>query len=142
MFKEYAEYDATGLAQLVSRGEVTPAELLEAAIARTEAVNPRLNAINIPMLDIGRARAGELLGGPFAGVPFLIKDIAQDYAGIPTTAGSRALRNWTPVAHASIVERFLADIVPVAGRIVLQRVGRVVGAVQLPPLAPGVERQR
>ena len=72
MFKEYGNYDATGLAELVARGEVRPAELLEAAIARAEAVNPKLNAINIPMLEIGRARAGERLSGPFAGVPFLI----------------------------------------------------------------------
>jgi len=107
MFKEYGEYDASGLAALVARGEVKPAELLEAAIARAEAVNPRLNAINIPMLEIGRARAGASLSGPFAGVPFLIKDIAQDYAGVPTTSGSRALCHWTPSEHAEIVKRFL-----------------------------------
>jgi amidase len=107
MFKEYGEYDATGLAELVARGEIAPDELLEAAIARAEALNPRLNAINIPMFEIGRARAGGALSGPFAGVPFLIKDIAQDYAGVATTAGSRALRNWIAPVHAEIVERFL-----------------------------------
>lgn len=116
MFKEYGSYDATGLAELVARGEVSAAELLEAAIARAEAVNPRLNAINIPMLDIGRARAGERLSGPFAGVPFLIKDIAQDYAGVPTTSGSRALRNWTPTAHAEIVNRFLGAGLVIFGK--------------------------
>ena len=116
MFKEYGDYDATGLAGLVARGEVKPAELLEAAIARAEAVNPKLNAINIPMLEIGRARAGETLSGPFAGVPFLIKDIAQDYAGVPTTSGSRALRNWTPSAHAEIVNRFLGAGLVIFGK--------------------------
>jgi amidase len=49
----------------------------------------------------------EPLSGPFAGVPFLIKDIAQDYAGVPTTAGCRALRHWIPSAHAELVQRFL-----------------------------------
>jgi amidase len=107
MFREYADHDATGLAGLVARREVTPAELLEAAIARTGQVNPRLNAICIPMLEIGRERAAQKLEGPFAGVPFLIKDIAQDYAGVPATSGSRALRNWVPPQHAEIVERFL-----------------------------------
>jgi amidase len=107
MFTEYGEYDATGLAGLVARGEVSPAELLEAALARAELLNPRLNAINIPMRDIGRARAGAALSGPFAGVPFLIKDIGQDYAGVPSTAGSRALRDCIPQAHAEIVQRFL-----------------------------------
>ncbi len=116
MFKEYGDYDATGLAELVARGEVKPAELLEAAIARAEAVNPRLKAINIPMLEIGRTRAGESLSGPFAGVPFLIKDIAQDYAGVPTTAGCRALRNWIPPAHAEIVKRFLGAGLVIFGK--------------------------
>jgi amidase len=107
VFKEYADYDATGLAELVARRQVSAAELLQAAIARMESLNPRLNAVNIPMLEIGYARAQEPLQGPFAGVPFLIKDIAQDYAGVPSTSGSRALRNWRPPVHAEIVQRFL-----------------------------------
>lgn len=107
MFKEYADHDATGLAALVARREVSAAELLDAAVARLDALNPRLNAVNIPMLEIGRARAAQPLEGPFAGVPFLIKDIAQDYAGVPSTSGSRALRDWVPPVHAEIVQRFL-----------------------------------
>src|SRR5882757_6278855 len=116
MFNEYREYDATGLADLIARREVSAPELLEAALARAAALNPRLNAICIPMTDIGRKHAGELLSGPFAGVPFLIKDIAQDYAGVPTTAGSRALRAWTPQVHAEIVERFLRAGVVIFGK--------------------------
>lgn len=49
MFKEYVEHDATGLAELIAARQVTPAEVLEAAIARVEAVNPRLNAIVWPL---------------------------------------------------------------------------------------------
>ncbi|MBL6752501.1 MAG: amidase [Nevskia sp.] len=118
MFKEYAEYDATGLAALVRRREIAPPELLDAAIARAEAVNPRLNAIITPMHDIARARAGQDLGGPFAGVPFLIKDLFQDYAGVATACGSRALKDagWRPARHAEVVNRFLAAGLVVFGK--------------------------
>jgi amidase len=116
MFREYTSYDATGLAELVARREVKPIELLEAAIARAEEIDPQLNSINIPMLEIGRERALEALNGPFAGVPFLIKDIAQDYAGVPSTSGSRALRNWVPQAHAEIVKRFLGAGLVIFGK--------------------------
>ncbi|MDR3414563.1 MAG: amidase [Nevskia sp.] len=107
MFKEYADYDATGLAELVARHEVSPQELLEAALVRADALNPRLNAICIPMTDIGRAHARQAPQGPFAGVPFLLKDIAQDYAGVRSTSGSCALRDWIPQEHAEIVKRFI-----------------------------------
>ena len=107
MFKEYVRYDATGLAELIARGEVQPSEVLDAAMARAAEVNPALAAICIPMDAIARERVKMPLRGPFAGVPFLLKDIAQDYAGVPTTAGSRALRHWTPGEHAEIVHRFL-----------------------------------
>ena len=107
MFKEYARYDATGLAELIARGEVSQAEVLEAALARAAEVNPKIAAICIPMDALARERAKTPLQGPFAGVPFLLKDIAQDYAGVPTTAGSRALRHRTPTEHAEVVKRFL-----------------------------------
>jgi amidase len=107
MFKEYADYDASGLAALVAAREVTAGDLLEAALARAAAVNPAINAICIPMEEIGRQRAQQDLRGPFAGVPFLIKDIVQDYAGVPTTGGCRALRQYVPQQHATIVQRFL-----------------------------------
>jgi len=107
---EYAEYrahDAVGLATLVSTGQVTAAELLEIAIARAEAVNPALNAIVAPMHDAARERAGGTLSGPFAGVPFLIKDLLQDYAGLPTGSGNRALRAVPATEHAEVVRRWL-----------------------------------
>jgi amidase len=116
MFKEYAQYDATGLAELVARREVTPGELLEAALTRAQALNPRLNAICIDMEDIGRKRARETLAGPFAGVPFLLKDITQDYAGVPTTGGSRALRAYVPKLNAEITNRFLGAGLVIFGK--------------------------
>ena len=116
MFKEYPQHDATSLADLVARREISATELLEAALARAEAVRSRINAICIPMTELARERAANRLSGPFAGVPFLIKDIGQHYAGVPTTAGSRALRAWTPTEHAEVVNRFLAAGLVIFGK--------------------------
>ncbi|MBL0778886.1 amidase family protein [Streptomyces albidoflavus] len=107
---EYAEYrahDAVGLAALVAGGEVTAAELLEVAMARAEAVDGKLNAIVRPMRDLARERARTPLTGPFAGVPFLIKDLSQDYAGLPTGSGSRSLAHQPAERHSAVVERWL-----------------------------------
>jgi amidase len=116
MFKEYRDHDATGLAALIARREVSPAEVLEAALARAAEVNPALAAICLPMEDLARQRVRESLSGPFAGVPFLIKDIGQDYAGVPSSGGSRALRHWKPSAHAEVVRRFLAAGLVIFGK--------------------------
>lgn len=107
MFKEYRDYDASGLAELVARGDVSAAELLAAAQARAAEVNPKVNAVVIGMDAIAAERVKTPLQGAFAGVPFLIKDIVQDYAGVPSTSGSRALRDWKPDSHAAVVQRFL-----------------------------------
>lgn len=107
MFKEYCQQDATGLAELIARGEVSASEVLEAALARAAEVDPQLASICIPMDAIARQRAQSALRGPFAGVPFLLKDIGQDYAGVASTSGSRALRDWVPDQHAEVVQRFL-----------------------------------
>ena len=81
------DHDATGVAARIRSGEITAAEALEAAIARSERVNGQLNFIATPMLDYGRARAAARLSGPFAGVPTLIKDL-MPMVGQPTTASS------------------------------------------------------
>lgn len=117
-FEEYRGYDALGLAQLVAAGETTAAELLEAARLRAREVNPRINAI---VREIGaeadaRAAAPEDLSGPFAGVPFLIKDLSQDYAGLPTSWGSRSLAHVPAAAHATVVERWLAAGLVIFGK--------------------------
>ena len=101
-FDEYRKYDATGLAKLVADKEVTAAELLTLARERAAAVNPRINAI---VRDIPASPTG--LSGPFAGVPFLIKDIAQDYAGLPTSQGSRSLMSTPVTEHATVVQRWI-----------------------------------
>jgi amidase len=106
---EYEKYDATGLAELVRKREVTPAELMEEAITRAEALNPRLNALVQPLFEHGRELAAtEIPTGPFAGVPFLLKDLLQSYAGFPLTCGSGALRSYVPDESSIIVSRFRA----------------------------------
>ena len=107
MFHEYIQHDATGLAGLVARKEVSAAELLEAALARAAALDPHIAAICLPMQDIARDRAGQPLGGAFAGVPFLLKDMGQDYAGVPSPTGSRALAGHVPGHHDHFVQRVL-----------------------------------
>lgn len=102
-FEEYRRYDATGLAKLVADGEVSPGELLTLARERAAAVNTRINAI---VRDIPTVHPAEL-SGPFAGVPFLIKDLGQDYAGLPTSAGSRALMSLPAAEHATVVQRWI-----------------------------------
>lgn len=91
--KDYAQYDATGLAELVKSKQVSASELMEAAIARANAVEPVLNAI-VQRLDLlGRTAAAQAASGPFAGVPFLLKDYGQELAGVPNMCGSAALKN-------------------------------------------------
>lgn len=118
MFKEYGKYDALGLAELVRNKETTASELLEAALARAAEVNPKLNAIITPMDDIARARAKGPLDGPFAGVPFLVKDLFQEYAGVPTAYGCKALKaaKHIPTEHAEITRRWLQSGVVIFGR--------------------------
>jgi amidase len=87
----FATLDATAQAERVRRREASPAELVEAAIARIEAVNPALNAVTHTLYDRACNQAAQPVGdGPFAGVPFLIKDLIP-VAGVRNTSGCRAL---------------------------------------------------
>jgi len=88
-FAEYASYDGLGLAALIAKKKVKPIELMEAAIARAEAVNPKINAIVFKDYDRAKQTAkGKLPKGPFSGVPFLLKDIAGNCEGMPTRNAS------------------------------------------------------
>lgn len=90
---EYLAHDALGLAERIRFGDVTSAELVELAIARIEALNPALNAVVYRMFDEARKAAAEPgHDGPFAGVPFLAKDLVSTHAGHPTTGASRLLQ--------------------------------------------------
>ncbi len=116
-FKEYDRYDGLGLAELVRRKEVSPAELVEEAIRRIETVNPRINAVIHPMDDLARQQVQQgLPEGPFQGVPFLLKDLLVDYAGVPTRRGSRFFRDFVPDHDSEIVRRYRQAGVVVVGK--------------------------
>jgi amidase len=116
-FQDYLAHDATSLAALVARREVTPSELLELALAQLRKVQPRLNPVCRPMEEEARKRlANETLEGPLAGVPFLIKDCAHDYAGLPTSYCSRGMLRIVPQEHSAIVRRYLGAGLVVFGK--------------------------
>jgi Asp-tRNA(Asn)/Glu-tRNA(Gln) amidotransferase A subunit family amidase len=101
-FAEYERYDALGLADLVRRGKVTPADLLEAAIERVEARDKIVNAVVTRLYDHGRrAIADGLPDGPLRGVPFLLKDLTASLAGEQTRRGSRFFADTPPAAADS-----------------------------------------
>ncbi len=107
-FDDYAEHDATGLAALVATGQVTPAELLDTAIAATEAANPALNFVAQPLFDRARAAASRPFAGPFAGVPFMVKDLHMAIAGERSGEGSRLFDGYRPDYTSTLFERFAA----------------------------------
>src|SRR4029079_2396860 len=83
-FAEYDQFDGLGLANLVKRREISARELALTAIERIDALNPRLNAVIHTLYDDALKTADGAPGdGPFAGVPFLIKDLLSWYAGAP-----------------------------------------------------------
>ncbi|WP_375197625.1 amidase [Sphingobium sp.] len=99
-------HDAMGLAELVQRKQVSASELLEAAIARAEALNPRFNFLAQKHYDFGRAAiANGLPQGPFSGVPWLLKDLNTYVAGLPTENGSRFFRGYRPAVTSELVKR-------------------------------------
>jgi len=103
---EPAFVDATAQAELVRRREVTPLELVDAAIARIERLNPLLNAVVTPMYEQARAAASSKLPkGPFTGVPFLLKDLLASYKGVRMTLGSAFLSNFVSPHDSELVTR-------------------------------------
>ena len=109
------EYDAVGQAELVRKGEISPPELLEAAIARLEKVNPQINCAVEKTYDQARAAAKTVdRSAPLAGVPFAIKDLGIAQKGIVTHSGSRA-PVFVPEFDSVLVERHrAAGLIPIA----------------------------
>jgi amidase len=103
---ELAPLDASAQAGLVRRRHVEPIELVDAAIVRIERLNPALNAVITPLFEQARAAArGPMLGGPFRGVPFLLKDLFASYAGTRMCAGSAFLRDFVSDHDSELVVR-------------------------------------
>jgi amidase len=101
--------DATAQADLVRRGEVSPRDLVEAAIARIEALNPELDAVIRTRFDRAREEAaGVLPDGPFRGVPVLFKDLGCVVTGEVTAFGLGPLRELAWPVTSYLAEQFLA----------------------------------
>ncbi len=102
--------DAVGSADLVRRREVTPAELVDAAIERIELLNPHLNAVIHERFDAARTQAAAVGGadGPFRGVPFLVKDAVCHQAGEPYHFGMQVLKDlgWRAASDTWLAERY------------------------------------
>mgnify|MGYP000013151284 CR=1 FL=1 len=107
--KEYSTYDGVGLGELVRTKQVSAIELLETAIEKTEALNPKLNAIVTRFDEQARDAAKAPIDGPFSGVPFLLKDILGDYAGVETRSGSRYLSGQPAMVDSTLTARFKAS---------------------------------
>jgi amidase len=120
---EYATFDGVGLAELVRKREVTPAELVEAAIARVERHNPKINAVVYEAFEEARAKADALPDGPFRGVPFLVKDLLIAVTGWPRTSGSRFCRGVVDVEDSGLMRRYRESGVATIGKTNLSEFG-------------------
>ena len=117
---EYVTYDATGLAELVARGDVDAAEVLEAAVAVIDERNPEVNAFVARCDEDARAAvAAGLPDGPLRGVPYAIKDLNAQVAGLPGTNGCRLFTD----VIAPVDSEFVAG---------LRRAGMVISGIRLP----------
>ncbi|MDE1173958.1 MAG: amidase family protein [Parvibaculaceae bacterium] len=116
-FPQYQDYDGIGLAELVKKKEVTPLELVDAAIERAERHNPALNAIVYEAFDEAREAARKPLPeGPLQGVPFLIKDLGTEVRGWPRTSGSKFVADVVDDHDSELVRRFRASGVVLLGK--------------------------
>ncbi|ASB91197.1 amidase [Bacillus sonorensis] len=104
---EYMAHDAVALSKLIKKKEVSALELTDAAFSRLEEVNPELNAV----IRTRKEKVLQEIGGidierqPFAGVPFVLKDISQAVKGEPLTAGAKLLQTYIPKQDSNWVAR-------------------------------------
>ena len=109
MLRTYADSDGLGLAALVRKGELTPIELVETAVATIEKLNPQLNAVIHKLFEMGRSVANEVdPSAPFAGVPFLLKELRTRWKDAPVTGSSYYLRNVRADSDTEVVKRIKA----------------------------------
>jgi len=124
---ELARLDGTAQAELVRKGKVQAIELVDAAIARIEKLNPQLNAVITPLFEKAREQArGTLPDGPFRGVPMVLKDLYCTSAGDPYHAGMKLLKNEKWIAR---FDSYLAAKLRAAGFV-------FVGRTNTPELGP------
>jgi Amidase len=149
---ELALLDATAQAELVRAGQVSAAELVTAAIGRIEALNPVLNAVVTPVFDRAAeaARAGP--AGPFAGVPYLVKDLACEMEGVRFTEGSRFLADNVSAFDSELVLRLRRAGLVILGKTSTPEFGMAPacepvlfgptrGTRSVPPAGPAADRR-
>ena len=115
--QEWEAHDAVGLAALVRSGEISAREAVETAVARIEQLNPVVNAVVHQAFDHALETAGrQKPTGPFAGVPYLLKDLNTPAQGLPLTNGSRLLLDTPAPFDSSLVARLKSAGFLVLGR--------------------------
>ena len=114
---EYFSYDALGLAELVRTKQISSSELLEVAIALTEKLDPKLNAVPIKHFELAReSLKNQTDSGIFNGVPFLLKDLNNYLKGTVTSGGSRVLENITADHTSELVKRTIDSGLNIFGK--------------------------
>lgn len=108
------ELDAVGVAAGVRAGAFSPAEALEAALARIDRVEPELNAVAYDDRDRARERLAEPVTGALGGVPSIIKNNTA-FAGLPTRQGSAAVTDRPATANEPFADQFCATGVSIVG---------------------------
>ncbi|MEP9362334.1 amidase [Nocardioides sp. CN2-186] len=116
------DLDAVGLVQAIQDGEVAIPDVVDAAIARTERLQPDLNAVSYVAFDRARAEARDPRGGFFAGVPSFLKDNV-DVAGMPTQQGCDAYRAKPPEEHGDFARMYVATGLVPLGKTQLSEFG-------------------
>ncbi len=137
---EYRRLDAVAMAELVQSRQVTPQDLLDAALAEIDRLNPRINAVVVPMADHARAALATLdPAAPLAGVPFLLKDFLALYKGVPTSGGARFFARDAAPIDSELVRRYRHAGLSILGKanssefaIAASSEGRLFGATRNP----------
>lgn len=122
MQADFQTLDATAMADLVRKREVSAVELVDAAIERIEALEPTIGALASHDFERARATAASVTEGPFAGVPFLLKDLLA-YPGLPNTCGSRALARFVPPQGSPYSDAFDAAGLVTLGKTTTSELG-------------------
>jgi amidase len=116
-FDEFEAYDGVGLARLIADGDVSARDVVAAAIERIERINPSINAVVTKTYNRAMALIESgVPGGPFGGVPFLLKDLSADWRGVPSTEGSRSTRWYVPERSSTLVSRYEAAGLVILGK--------------------------
>ena len=137
-FDEYRRHDAVSLAAMVQRGQISPATLLDIAIARAEEVDAALNFMTVPLYERARrVLAHRSPEGPLSGVPFLLKDLSVNLQGTITTRGSRLFRDSVAAQTSTVVQRYQDAGLVIFGKTASPEFG---GSVTTEPLLHGPTR--